>query len=190
MGSKLSLPESRKFCIWYQVSNIFLPLMPSTVAPLKIICSAKLICIALLGIPSIATVPPFLRTLNPSLIACGLPLISSSTLGPWLLVALRTSLVQSWSSALNARSAPSTLAISSLLGSASVTMIFPAPAAFATVTAMRPMMPTPVMSTSLPLTPGAMTVCTAFPSASRMAAILFGIDSCTGHTFSSGTEMN
>jgi len=50
-------------------------------------------------------------------------------------------------------------------------MIVPAPAARAIVTAIRPMMPTPVIKTDLPLTPAAITVCIAFPSGSKIAAM-------------------
>jgi hypothetical protein len=72
-------------------------------------------------------------------------------------------------------------------GFTSVAKIRPAPAAFATVTAISPMIPTPVISTLLALTPAAITVCTALPSGSSTAATLSGIFACTGHTFSSGT---
>ena len=71
-----------------------------------------------------------------------------------------------------------------------MTMIVPAPAARAMVTAIRPMMPTPVMSTLRPLTPAAMTVCMALPSGSKIAAMWSGMFSWTGQMFSSGTETN
>ena len=64
-----------------------------------------------------------------------------------------------------------------------------APAALATVTAMSPMMPTPEISTVLVLTPALITVCTALPSGSRIAAYLSGMSACTGQTLSSGTTM-
>ena len=115
--------------------------------------------------------PPLRRAVKPWRMALGWPLISRSTSGPWSCVSSRAFAGQASSLESNVTSAPSVLASSRRRGLTSVTRILPAPAAWAIVTAIRPMMPTPVISTLRPLTPAAMTVCIALPSGSKMAAM-------------------
>ena len=64
-----------------------------------------------------------------------------------------------------------------------------APAARATGIAIKPIEPTPVITTLLMLTPAAITVCTAFPSGSKTAAKSSGIAGSSRHTLYSGIAM-
>ena len=86
-------------------------------------------------------------------------------------------------------SAPKLFASSSFAGLTSIAKTKLAPAARATGIAIKPIEPTPVIATLRTLTPAAITVCTALPRGSKIAATSSGIDGSSRQTLYSGIAM-
>ena len=151
------------------------PLIPSTVKPLKMMRSARLSVTRSDGNARAAR--PFRRcaaaaALNRS--RWRFPDISSSTSTPSPLVRARISSTRPLCVATKVASAPSFAASSSFAGFTSIAKTEIAPAA-ARPNAISPIEPTPMIATLLTLTPAAITVCTALPSGSKIAAYSSGI---------------
>ena len=139
--------------------------------------------------PSSAATPPLRTIARPLSIACPEPDISSSTSTPSPPVRVMMSSTRSGCVAENVASAPTRLASSSFCGFTSTANTVEAPAARATGIAIKPIEPTPVMTTDFAETPAAITVWTALPSGSNTAAQLSGIDGSSFQTLDSGMRM-
>ena len=153
--------------------------------------SARLMLTLSLGMPSSAAVPPLRTICRPMSIAAPLPDISSSTSTPSPLGASLDFVDQSRCARVKRLVGAQPLCELEF-GRIDVDRIDTddAPAARATGIAIRPIEPTPVITTLLPLTPAAITVCTALPSGSKTAANSSGIAGSSFHTLYSGIAMN
>ncbi len=101
--------------------------------------------------------------------AVGFPLISSSTSTPVLLVSLRILATASSAAGFSTTSAPIFLAIARRCSFVSVANTVELPHAFATAIDINPIGPQPVTKAVRPAIGPASTVCTAFPSGSKIA---------------------
>src|ERR1700674_5165598 len=118
-----------------------LPNTPTTVMPLSTTCSARSKVTLPPGRPTPAARPPLRSAARPESNATGLPLISSKTSVPLPPVSLRIASRRFGAAESRTTWAPMTRASASLCGFGSTAMIFEAPAAAATPTAMSPIDP-------------------------------------------------
>ena len=148
------------------------PLMPSTRQPFEDDALGEIeVDVCRRVCRAAPRVPPLRSSCRPRSIAAPLPDISSSTSAPSPRVRRLISSTRSrLRRARNVASAPKLFASSSFAGLTSIAKTRVAPAARATGIAIRPIEPTPVITTLLTLTPAAITVCTALPSGSKIAA--------------------
>src|SRR5271157_989701 len=148
-GCRSNLLALSSAVIWYQVWYMRRPLMPCTVAPLKITSSARLSSMGREGIPSRDMRPPRRRILNPVRMASVRPAISRTTSTP---VPPVLSITVPYTSSFLGSSTKSGFICLAILRRCSFTSsakICVAPQARATAIENSPIGPQPVMATLL-----------------------------------------
>ena len=140
MTGERSIPESRsRASIWNQVSYILRPLIPWTVAPLKMTALARSSSTGREGMPSSEARPPLRRMRKPCAMAEGWPDISRSTSTPLPSVRAWTRSSTESPAGLSSVSAPILRASSRRVSLGSMAMTWAAPQAFATAMEKSPM---------------------------------------------------
>ncbi len=138
------------------------------------------------GMPNIPTFPPIISVLTICSNAAGLPLISKPISNPSCMPTSAITSCRSSSKTLTGRTLVTLSASCNRYGLISVITMLRAPAKRATAAAIMPIGPAPVISTSSPTTSNESTVCTAFPSGSKMAPMSNETSSGNGTTLNAG----
>ena len=136
-----------------------------------------------------AILPPWVMLDSISRSAAGLPDISSPISKPSRMPSLAMTSVSVVSLTLAARVTPIRSARASRYSDTSLMAMYRAPACLATIAAIRPIGPAPVIRMSSPRTGNVSTVCTALPKGSKIAATSRSISGGCRQAFVAGSAM-